>query len=362
MQLRNLSSSIAYLTLVTAVIACAADRAKSATTTTVEAAPPQVKPQQSRKAAPKAVARTKGSRPPISRSGLVERADPGLDYELKSSFDGTYGWTTFKTNQWGMRDKEYSLVRAADTYRIALLGATYAMAGGVEVDSSFHWLLEDYLNKTQAGGRYRKFEILNFGVAGYSLLQTSLMLDRRVFSFKPNMILLVLDPRDFGQLGDQLIALAQDGDSLPYQELNKRWKPLGTMRGMPVPAIATKVRPLIRPFSRYLLGHIAETAEAHGTRAMAVVLPMAGASIPPLDVLERETLLATEAGFKVISLPDIFEDQKPESLLVPRGRSPNTMAHRIVAENLERELTAFLKSDNSKKSASKTTSSAPSNH
>ena len=90
-----------------------------------------------------------------------------------------------RTNRWGMRDRDYELTPPPGVYRIALLGPSTAMAAGVEAEQSFEALLEARLNREAARGRRGPFEILNFGVPGYSPLQMLYQLDRKVFGVRP---------------------------------------------------------------------------------------------------------------------------------------------------------------------------------
>jgi hypothetical protein len=64
-------------------------------------------------------------------------------------------------NRWGMRDRDYEKIPAPNTYRIALTGPSFVMGYGVADEEDFDWLLEDRLNRENAGGQYAKYEILN---------------------------------------------------------------------------------------------------------------------------------------------------------------------------------------------------------
>ena len=61
------------------------------------------------------------------------------------------------------------------------------MGSGVEAHESFEALLEERLNQDLAPDSSTSFEILNFGVAGYSPLHMLYQLERKVFAFEPNM-------------------------------------------------------------------------------------------------------------------------------------------------------------------------------
>ena len=93
-----------------------------------------------------------------------------------------------------MRDKEYAPTPPQGTYRIALLGPSTAMGSGVDEQEGFEALLEQHLN---ADGHGEKYEILNFGVAGYSPLHMLFQLRKKVLAFKPHMAMFL------GHVSDQ---------------------------------------------------------------------------------------------------------------------------------------------------------------
>jgi hypothetical protein len=70
-----------------------------------------------------------------STSAVRHRPDL-LAYELLPDQSIDWKGVRFTTNEWGMRDRSYSLEKPEGTYRVALLGASYTMGPGVVTDSS----------------------------------------------------------------------------------------------------------------------------------------------------------------------------------------------------------------------------------
>ena len=54
-----------------------------------------------------------------------------------------YKGAELKTNQWGLRDREYDKVKAPGTYRIAILGSSHVVGVGVNNDQTFENLVEN---------------------------------------------------------------------------------------------------------------------------------------------------------------------------------------------------------------------------
>ena len=53
-------------------------------------------------------------------------------------------------------------------------------------------LLEDTLNRAATTPSHRRFEILNFSVGAYGVLNNVAVVDKKVFQFSPNAVLLVV--------------------------------------------------------------------------------------------------------------------------------------------------------------------------
>jgi hypothetical protein len=107
------------------------------------------------------------------------------------------GWTTAEEenyvhmNSFGMRDRERILNSPTHPVRIAFLGDSLVAALQVPLDKTMTQTLERGLNSSRAANGH-KVEVLNFAVGGYSLYQMYLMLEEKVWDFKPNMVAICL--------------------------------------------------------------------------------------------------------------------------------------------------------------------------
>jgi len=110
---------------------------------------------------------------------------------------GVKGWWTAEGPGWveinsrGQRDREHSEAKPPGTFRIAVLGDSYAEAFQLPMEQSFWSVLEQRLNGDGAIGG-RKAEVLNFGVSGYGTAQELLALRHRVWAFDPDLVLLTV--------------------------------------------------------------------------------------------------------------------------------------------------------------------------
>ncbi|MHB0955983.1 MAG: SGNH/GDSL hydrolase family protein [Pirellulaceae bacterium] len=105
------------------------------------------------------------------------------------------GWHTKEARVWieinghGFRDRDRTVAKPPDTFRIAVLGDSFAEAFQVEMQTTFWAVLEREL-----GARWprpgQRVEVLNFGVSGFGTAQELDMLRHYVWAYHPNLILL----------------------------------------------------------------------------------------------------------------------------------------------------------------------------
>lgn len=118
--------------------------------------------------------------------------DPVLGWSLRP---GSHGWNVsegqayIRINSHGARDRERTLAKPPNTFRVAVLGDSATEARQVEIEQTFCGLLEKSLPSCSAIGG-KQVEVLNFGVPGYSTAQELLMLRTRVWEYQPDFIVL----------------------------------------------------------------------------------------------------------------------------------------------------------------------------
>jgi hypothetical protein len=124
------------------------------------------------------------------------KPDPLTGSTLRAGMEGWQrdeGNAYVKINSQGLRDREHALAKPAGTYRIAILGDSYAEAMQVPLERAFWSILPSRLSSCGfAGGK--KIETLNFGVSGYGTSHELLTLQNRVWRYQPDMVLLAFFP------------------------------------------------------------------------------------------------------------------------------------------------------------------------
>jgi len=124
------------------------------------------------------------------------RPDPFVGTALTPGMEGWQrdeGKAYVRVSSQGLRDHEHSVAKPAGTYRIAILGDSYAEAMQVDEDRAFWALLPKKLEACRfAAGKH--VETINFGVSGYGTGNELMMLQTRVWPFQPDMVLLAFFP------------------------------------------------------------------------------------------------------------------------------------------------------------------------
>lgn len=124
-----------------------------------------------------------------------------LPYELRPNLDTFFKLARFRTNSDGLRDKEYQIKKPENTFRVVVLGASITMGAGVDIDETFHSLLENRLNSESSNTSY---EFINFGVGGYNPPNYLTMLRYKALKYEPDLILFCTDARKVNKANTKL--------------------------------------------------------------------------------------------------------------------------------------------------------------
>lgn len=123
---------------------------------------------------------------------VFARHDPILGTSLAPGVRGHYtseGDARVSINSQGLRDREHEFAAPPGTFRIAILGDSYAEALQVDATDAFWAVLERELANCPSL-RDRQIECINFGVSGYGTAQELLMLRHVVWEYQPDLVLL----------------------------------------------------------------------------------------------------------------------------------------------------------------------------
>jgi hypothetical protein len=141
--------------------------------------------------------------------------DSSRGYALKAGMQGWYrkeGQSYVRINSAGLRDREHAREKPPNTFRIAIIGDSYAEALQVPLEAAFWHVMEDRLRACPAVGG-RDVEVINFGVSGYGTAQELITVREKAWDYSPDLVLLAVTTNN--DITDNSRALKKT-DEVPY--------------------------------------------------------------------------------------------------------------------------------------------------
>src|SRR6476659_8509853 len=120
--------------------------------------------------------------------------DQDVGYSLRPGAEGWWkkeGLTYVKINSHGFHDREHTIAKPPDTLRIAVVGDSFTEALQVPLEKAFWSVMEPKLQHCLQPAS-AKVEVLNFGVSGFSTAQELVLLQKRVWQFSPDVVVLLV--------------------------------------------------------------------------------------------------------------------------------------------------------------------------
>ena len=271
-------------------------------------------------------------RRPLRDTDLVVRTDDFLSMALKPGLDSAYQGRPFSTNQWGMRDRDYDRVPAAGAHRIALLGQSYVMGGGVADDETFESLLESRLEKW-AGKGAQRIEILNFGMGNYMPARQLVQLKHEVLDFQPDVVMSVGHQSDLSRLPSNIADALYARVEVPFQPVRELLDRLDVDEETPHGEVMRRLMPYREEMYRSIKAEFAATCRDRGIIPVWVFIPTPEMTRRNADV-DSMISIAREAGFAVFDLSDVYGDDASDLWVTKWDAHPNAEGHRRIAARL----------------------------
>jgi D-alanyl-lipoteichoic acid acyltransferase DltB (MBOAT superfamily) len=273
----------------------------------------------------------------LEELGVLRDSRDGRRQEL-APFAGTYFLgQPFRTNQWGMRDKEYDKARAPGVHRTVVLGSSFVMGWGVGDGETFEAVMEQRLNARPLRHGASRYDVLNMAVNAYALFHYRFMLENgSVFSFDPDVVMVIGHENDLIWNTDYLLTELKEGRR-PEPAIAAMLDLAGITGTMERREAQRRLTPYRMQLARLLLKEIADLCRARGIRPVYAYVPTPSHTAVIADApLMIE--LARDAGFVVFDLRDVYAGVDERSLLVgPNDVHPNKRGHQLIAARLLQE-------------------------
>jgi lysophospholipase L1-like esterase len=273
------------------------------------------------------------------REILHRKSDiPGLAYELAPNRERHERGALIRTNSYGMRDDE-PRSESSDVRRVVVLGDSFTFGFGVSGDETYPNVLERLLKERSGGDR---FEVLNFGVGGYSTRDEVLTLRYKAMEWDPELVVIgytLNDPEV-----DPIQPLHQ------YFQTPSWWQHSELLRLIAWQKYRWDKRRLgRRDYHRYLHAHprkwrsvvngfaeIGALVREKGIPALVVVFPETLVRWSPYLYEDLHHLVAETAKLKGLHVLDLYNTfsafPAADLALSPDDHHPSPLAHELAAK------------------------------
>jgi len=237
-----------------------------------------------------------------------------------------------------------------------VLGPSHVMGSGVADADTFPALLEARLNESAGAQTGLRFEVMNFGVAGFALTQQLAMLEDRVLAFHPDVVMFTDSPLLATTVADHMLevsaarlpipyaplaaavaatgapAVADDGIAIPFASVRNVLEALGIRTRMPWLEAQSRLRGASNDLVRITLTLLADAARAGGAVPVFVGLDViASPPATPVPALRQ----AADAGMLTFDLYGLWD--RPDALdlrIATFDNHPNAEGDQLIADTL----------------------------
>lgn len=282
---------------------------------------------------------------PISMTGLLRLSDNDkIVYELKPNAEGLSKFVTVKTNPDGFRDKTYSLEKANDVYRIAIIGDSITFGIGVAQEEIFSERLETSLHNLCGKN---KVEVINFGVPAYNTTQELEVLKIRALPYKPDLVIIayylndIFPPVDISRdLEFSLKGFFYKHSHLfrlVYDRIKESgWQSDRKMSYTQELAVNYSDDSKLWQERKSEFKEFRKISEENNFKVIFMLIPSMidfGDGYPFRGIDNRVLNEARKNEFLILDLLPFFKGQDPEKLCVLKAdRHPNPTGHKIIAD------------------------------
>jgi alginate O-acetyltransferase complex protein AlgI len=243
------------------------------------------------------------------------------------------------TNRWGMRDKDYELKTLEGHYRLAILGGSYEFGSGVSNDDIYEKIAEDSLNKLQISKGYEAYEILNFSVNAYTLIQYIKTLEDQIIPFHPDVLMIASHPDELHRINERgLSSIISKNYNLEYPYLIELKDRAGITSDLTRSEIVLKLDPYYKEVFTFCLEFMAEKCIENDIIPAIIML---GSTSKKYSTEEYEFIssVAKKAGYVILDLDDPYGNLPKNKIRVGlTDAHPNKLGHQLIGEKLVEQL------------------------
>ncbi|MBN8693737.1 MAG: hypothetical protein J0L69_11105 [Bacteroidetes bacterium] len=275
---------------------------------------------------------------PLEKAGV--KSNSILQQELAPNTLISFNGTEISTNSHGQRDKEYALKKDESVQRIAILGGSYEMGTGVNDEDVFEQQTEIWLNAYSG----RKYELINFAVPMYTILQSKYVCENKIKKFDVDVAVLFSHTNEEQRMLNSFSRLVKSGFSFEEDFLKFIIQKSGVKKEMSAPEIKYRMQPYVNTVYLWCYKEMVNYCHKNNMKAVWVFIPTTTQNITDVNADENLRQLAQKAGFEVYSLQNIYGNRSPKTLAVSSIDShPNALGHTLIAGGFYQIITGLNK-------------------
>ena len=271
---------------------------------------------------------------PTGESGLIRRsAHREIGYEYRPNLDTYFKLAPFSTNSLGLRDREYAPAKPPRTFRVAVIGDSFTVPTGIDLEHAYHTLLERWWNERSADIVH---ESVNFAVGGYSLRQYAAVLEHKALEYDPDLILIGYCPEN-----DHLVTSERSFENWTPRPPTRPFSSSFVIKGLkqvfgPRQERASGFKPAEVAYMDQMFGKIAALASPRNIPVVVVYL----ATGPDDPSAERLRGIVEARGLHFVDTSPAFEHSRSGGYAIyALDGHPNASAHEIYARLIDDYLT-----------------------
>ena len=280
----------------------------------------------------------------------VARETGDLWYEeLFPSIETVFKRAPLTTNEHRMRDMDYTFARPDNTVRMAMFGKSYEMGWGVRNDQVFEQIAEDRLNAEFASQSGKNYELLNFSVGGYTVIQYVLLAEGKLKDFAPDVLFVTAHAGEGSRVvANVLKSYAKDVTFPP--ELQAIIDKADINKDMPYSDQKRRLDAFEEEFVRWGYERVLKVCEEEGILPVWLFVPRTMDHLEDLDGASmnkteyaRWSAVAADMGFgEIWTLEGAFDayEEVAEIQLAEWDTHPNVAGHKLLGDKMYEVITA----------------------
>lgn len=292
-------------------------------------------------------------------SVLLKKAssNPNVSHEHVPGKEASLYGVDVKINSDGYRDREYSVQKPANTYRIMVLGDSFTLGWGVPIEDAYSEVLEKMLNEKI---KNRKFEVINTALGNYNTQMEYEMLREKGMKFEPDMIIVGYYPND-----SELTVKFNPGSISTFIKRHSYtyaffWDRITNIKtklkvGQKTGSYTGYVHELYKgsfegkKIMENSLNGIIDLGKQKNTTVVVIVLPQFFGDLKNYEFREvypSVKNITSKKGVMAIDLLPYFQNNKVEEVIISyEDAHPNRLGHSIIAKAIYEKITPLIQAN-----------------